>query len=93
MKEYKTKDGYTIRRIGREKKLYFGPNNIYFLWNGRRYNLDDIPRLSYPIFYDDENGKTGTIGGYITISNVYGVLVEVTENETIILYQELEKET
>ena len=91
MKEYTTADGYKIRRIGREKKLYFESDYIYFMWAGHRYRLENIPRLSYPIFYEDENGKTGYLSGYITICNTYGVLVEITENETIILYEEIER--
>jgi len=89
MKDYKTTDGNKIRKVGRQKKVYFGNERIYFLWNGSRQFLDEIPRLSYPIIYEDENGKIAPIGGYITITNCFGVLVEITENETIQLWEEI----
>ena len=89
MKHYNTTDGNTLRKVGREKKVYFNGFSAYFMWNGRRQKFDEIPRLSYPVMYEDENGKIATIGGYITISNCFGVLVEITENETIQLWEEI----
>lgn len=87
-KEYKTTDGNKIRKIGREKKIYFS-ENPYFLWNGTRYHFDEIPRLSYPIMYENEAGRLADIGGYITISNCFGVLVELLEGEAVQLWEEL----
>lgn len=90
MKLYNTTDGNKIRKIGRLKKIHFA-NRDFFVWNGRRQHLDEIPRLSYPIFYEDDNGKTGVIGGYITLCNVYGVLVELDENaEAVQIWEEIE---
>lgn len=88
MKTYNTTDGHKIKKIGREKKIYFS-ENPYFVWNGRRQHLDEIPRLSYPILYEDENGKTGVIGGYITICNVYGVLIELLDGEAVQIWEEI----
>lgn len=95
MRQYKTKEGYSIRTIGREKKVYFTSNGgAYFLWNGRRQSLEEIERLSYPVFYEDENGKTGFCSGCITISNCYGVLVELSECcEAVTLYETVEEAT
>ena len=91
MKTYATTDGNNIRKIGREKKIYFS-ENPYFLWNGTRYHFDEIPRLSYPIMYEDENGKNGVIGGYIGISNLYGVLVELFDGgEAVQLWEEIDR--
>ena len=91
MKQYRTKDGYMIRKIGRSKKIYFNGNGEpYFLWNGNRQKFDNIPNLSYPVMYEDENGKLGVIGGYITISNVFGVLVELDDSsESVQLWEEI----
>lgn len=91
MQEYKTNDGYIIRAIGRNKKIDFNfSGDPFFRWNGRRVKLDEVMRLSYPVFYEDENGKTGAIGGYIGISNCYGVLVEITnDGEKVQLWDEL----
>ena len=89
MKTYTTTDGNTINKIGRAKRIYFDTKGTYFMWNGRRERLENISRLTYPIMYEDENGKIGVIGGYITICNVYGVLVELdTDREVIQLWEE-----
>lgn len=91
-KIYKTKDGNNIRKVGRKKKIYFNNNgNPYFVWNGRRESFDNIPRLSYPIFYENNDGKLSYIGGYICLCNFGGVLVELDENsETVQLWEELD---
>jgi len=90
-KIYTTTDGNKIRKVGRQKKVYFA-ENPYFVWNGRRQHFDEIPRLSYPIMYTDDNEKTGVIGGYICLCNWGGVLVELDENsETVQLWEELER--
>ena len=91
MREYTTTDNNRIRKTGREKKIFFNRNGeAYFLWNGRMEKLENIMRLSYPIMYEDERGKLGVIGGYITISNTYGVLVELSECcETVQLWEEI----
>ena len=89
MKRYQTTDGYTITKNGRAKRLYYNDyGRAYFMWNGRREYIDNVMRLSYPVMYDD-NGKIGVIGGYITITNCFGVLVEVDENcESVQLWNE-----
>jgi len=89
---YTTTDGNRIRKVGRAKKIYFtNAGNAYFLWNGRRESFDNIPRLSYPIMYEDEAGKIGVIGGYITLCNFGGVLIELDENgEAVQLWEEVE---
>lgn len=88
MKLYTTTDGQKIKKVGRKKKIYFTDTDTYFMWNGRRQKLFEIPRLSYPIMYEDQDGKLGSIGGYITISNCFGVYVEVSADcETIQLWE------
>lgn len=91
MREYRTQNGGKIRKIGRAKKIYFTNNGAYFVWNGRRQSLEDIPRLTYPVFFENEDGKTDFCGGYITICNTYGVLVQLDEYcETAQLFEEVE---
>ena len=85
-----TRTGY--RPIGRYKKVYF--NNSfgapYFKWNGRRKYFDDIPRLTCPIMLEDNDEKTIVLGGYITLSNVCGVLVEIhPDGEMVRLWEEV----
>ena len=91
MKQYKTlTEGVVIRKIGRAKKVYFESNYCYFVWGGKRVRLDDVVSLSYPVMYEDENGKLGDIGGFIGVSNCYGVLVEVLDGEAVQLWEEVE---
>lgn len=94
MKTYTTTDGNKIKKVGRAKKIFFdNAGNPYFKWNGRKQNFDDIPRLHYPIMYTDDNEKIGVIGGYITLCNVYGVLVEIDDNaEAVQLWEEMPNE-
>ena len=92
MREYITQDGGRIRKNGRAKKIYFNNSGTpYFMWNGRRQNLDDVGRLTYPVFYENEDGKTDYIGGYICLCNFGGVLVQVDDNgEAVQLFDEIQ---
>lgn len=91
MKTYKTENNTIIKKIGRQKKIFFNNQGApYFMWNNTRQYFDNIPRLSYPTLYTDENGKTGAIGGYIPLGFWGGVLVEILENsETVQLWNEI----
>ena len=80
MKKYITTDGETITKQGRAKKIYLDAKGAFFVWNGRRKRMENVPRLSYPIMYEDERGKLGVIGGYITLCNMGGVFVEIDPN-------------
>ena len=91
MKEYTTTDGHRIRKNGRTKRIYFtNSGSPYFVWNGRRQKLEEIPRLTYPVFFENEEGKTDYCTGYICLCNWGGVLVSIDESgESIQLYDEL----
>ena len=90
MKTYQTTEGYTITKNGRGKLIYFNNNGeLYFVWNGKRIYLDHVMRLTYPVMYNDDNGKTGVISGYLTLTNWYGVLVEINDSgDTVQLWNE-----
>ena len=92
MREYTTQDGNRIRKNGRAKKIYFNiDGSSYFLWNGRRQRLDDIPRLTYPVFFENEDGKTDFCSGYICLCNWGGVLVQIDDSgEAVQLYDEIQ---
>ena len=91
MKTYKTDNNTIISKIGRQKKIFFNnQGNPYFVWNNTRQYFDNIPRLSYPTLYTDENGKKGHCGGYIPLCNCGGVLVEIIDGgEAVQLWNEL----
>lgn len=78
-------------KIGRRKKVHFTSNGWYFIWNGKRVKGEDILSLSYPIFYEEPDGKLSVISGYIPISNVYSILVEVNSDmETVQMYRQID---
>lgn len=78
-----------VKKYQREKKVYFTiSGRPYFKWNNTRIYLDEVMRLTYPVMYEDEQGKLHDIGGYYSISNCYGYLVEVLDGEAIQLYVE-----
>ena len=89
-KIFTTRDGYKIEKVGRIKKLYFVEKGIYFMWGGRRVYLDEVPRVSFPIMFDDAEGKLNVIGGYIPFSNTMAVLVQIDEisGEAVQLWRE-----
>lgn len=90
---FKTKEGYSIRRIGRKKKIYCNYlDKYYFVWHDVRYYLDDIIRLSYPVFFEHDE-KLDYCCGYIGISNCYGVMVSIDDcGEYVEIYEEIESE-
>ena len=92
MREYITETGNKIRKNGRAKRIYeTASGRPYFVWNGQRYHLDDIGRLSYPVFFENENGKTDFCSGYICLCNWGGVLVQIDDSgEAVQLYDEIE---
>ena len=87
------KTGIRFSSIGTQKKVYFNSNGEpFFKWNNRRWYFNDIMTI-YPIFCHKENeGDIDYIlGGYITLSNTYGVLICIDDGgETITLWNEIE---
>lgn len=92
MREYTTTDGKRIKKNGRVKGVkWTTAGEPYFVWGSRRYKLGEVLRLSYPILYHDENDKLCDIGGYIGITNCFGVLVEIiADGEAVQLWNELD---
>lgn len=91
--KYRTENKTIIEKLGREKSIFFNATGTaYFVWNGRRVRLDDVMRLSYPLFFEDEDGYKRFCCGYIGVTNCYGVLVELVNDDTSIqLYTEKEE--
>ena len=90
-KIYKTTDGGQIRKIGRAKKIYFTTDGTpFFIWHGGRVAFDCVERLSYPVFYDTDDGRRDYIGGVYAISNTLAVLVQIDDGgESVQLWEEL----
>lgn len=85
----RTTDGHYIKKLGRYKMLYLSRKGWFFLWNDRRFYLDDVARLPFPVTYYDNDGKLVPIGGWLPLCNWGGVLVEITEYDTIQLWDEI----
>ena len=63
----------------------------YFRHYGKRYYLDNIMRLSYPIMWNDKDGKLNYISGYDSTQWYNPYLVELDEaGEYVRLWEELE---
>lgn len=77
MKIYTEKNGSKYSPVGGYKKLYWTNKGWYFLFRGRRVYGSDVPSLSYPVMVEDEAGKLIVIGGYMELSNCFGLLVEI----------------
>ena len=84
-----TTTGY--KPVGSYKKIYYTNNgNPYFMRGGRREKLENIPRLSYPIMPEDENGRLIVIGGYMPLG-YNALLVELhPDGEYIRLWEEVD---
>lgn len=91
MKVYTEKNGNKYSPVGGYKKLYWTDKGCYFLFRGRRVYMEDIPSLSYPVMVEDEEGKLIVIGGYMSICNTFGLLVEVdaVSSEAVRLWTEV----
>lgn len=64
---------------------------LYFMWGRRKIALEEVERLSFPIFVEDEDGKLIVISGYYTISNALTVLIEIDDGVGCVrLWKELE---
>lgn len=84
-------EGIKLKRIGRKKKLYIN-NRVYFKWNGRRYHLNNIMRMEYPIMFYRDDHTLDYCSGYMTISNTYGILVCIAESgEYVEIFEEREE--
>ena len=62
----------------------------YFQYNGRKYPIDQFLRLTYPILYEDKEGKSGVIGGYDCTDWYHPMLLEIhPDGEYVKLWKEV----
>ena len=67
-----------------------GDTLLYFRHGGRVYALGQFLRLTYPEFFEDENGKTSYLSAYDATNYYNPYLMEVHPNgEHIRLYREV----
>lgn len=65
---------------------------LYFKHNNRLYALNQFMRLSSPMFFEDEEGKTSFLSGYDATEYYYPYLIEISESgDYIRLYEELKE--
>ena len=78
---YYTVDGYGYRE-GTENYNpieHDGKYIDYFCWNGRKWAIEQFLRLDYPIFFENEDGKTSFISGYDGEEYYNPVLIELDD--------------
>lgn len=64
----------------------------YFRYKGKQYSLGQFERLSYPIMFEDDDGKLGVIGGFSCISHEpYFIEIHDT-GEAVRLWEEIRLE-
>lgn len=90
----KGNDGRKYRRVSRWIRLYpLAREGYYFRWHGRRYRFEDFIRLTYPIFYRDEDGKDSYLSGVYSEACYKGYYIEIHPDcEYIRLYEEMTEE-
>lgn len=73
-----TRVGYKYRRVSRWIKLcpYASGEDYYFRWHGFRLRLSNCQALTYPEFYDDDDGKTGFLSSYFPFCNTLAIVLE-----------------
>ena len=63
---------------------------ICFKHSNKLYALGQFMRLAYPMFFEDENGKTSFLSGYDATEYYYPYLIEIADSgEYVRLYEEL----
>ena len=77
----------------REGQTNYNPENglylDYFKFNGRTYAIEHFYRMDYPIFFENEDGKTSYIAGYDGENYYNPFLIEIDEcGENVRLYEE-----
>ena len=81
-------NGYVENQTGYnpdENGLYLD----YFRYNGRNYAINQFMRLTYPIFYEDKEGKWQYLSGYDGENYYNPILIELDECcEYVRVYEE-----
>ena len=77
----------------REGQSRYDPSNgtylDYFVWNGRKWALEQFLRLDYPVFWEDEEGKLQYLSGYDGENYRDPILIELDEcGEYVRVYEE-----
>lgn len=73
---------------------YFASDEVctvpYFIHKNKQYAIGQFMRLSYPITYEDKDGKTGVIGGYNSTDWYNPLLLEIhPDGEYVRLWKEV----
>lgn len=88
---YYVSDGYGYRE-GTENYnpvLHDGKYLDYFKWNGRTWAIEQFLKIDFPIFFENEEGKTSYISGYDSEEYYNPILIEFDDTcEYIRVYVE-----
>ena len=82
---------FRLKKCGRVKCIFWDNRGLaYYRRGNMRTYLDTVERLSYPYFYEDEQGKDGVISGWEYIGAYSPLYVEILDDgESIQLWEEV----
>ena len=82
---------FKLEKWGRVKSIKWDVyGRPYFRVKNSRVYMDDVLSMTYPYFYDDEDGRLGYISGYYYITYFMSVYVEVlNDGESVQLWTEV----
>ena len=82
---------FRLKKCGRVKRIFWDQRGLaYYRRGNMRTYLDTVERLSYPYFYEDENGKDGIISGWEYIGAWSPLYVEILDDgESVQLWEEV----
>ena len=82
---------FRLKKCGRVKRIFWDNRGLaYYRRGNMRTYLDTVERLTYPYFYEDEQGKDVTISGWEYIGAYSPLYVEILEDgESVQLWEEV----
>lgn len=76
-----------FEKCGRVKRIFWDNRGLaYYRRGNMRTYLDTVERLTYPYFYEDEQGKDVTISGWEYIGAYSPLYVEILEDGEVSSY-------
>ena len=82
---------FKLKKCGRVKRIFGDQRGLaYYRRGNMRIYLDTVERLTYPYFYEDEQGKDGYISGWEYIGAYSPLYVEILDDgESVQLWEEV----
>ena len=83
--------GFKLEKLGRVKRIFWDKQGrAYYNRGSMRTYIDQVERLPYPYFYENEEGKDCYISGYEYIGAFSPIYVEILDDsESVQLWTEI----